>query len=279
MQNIFRLTIDITNYCNFDCKYCTLSIPYNYSLVHRDISVNDIKVIVMYVNKYLSNYKIDCCIRGGEPTLHSKFDEIINELKYIKYLNNLILLTNGSILLNNYNVDYSIFNELRVSIHTDTIQHIPYYLDIILNNIEFLLKLNVVPVIHIMKSIETYEYELNNLLFVITNLFDKYSIDTKEIEIVDTFSTINYINNNYDYSKVNSIYNQGYKKPVYYCRAIKITPDMTYHYSCELASNISIPINNIYLIETWKYIQQYLNKKIVCNLSSCTCPIFCYKNE
>lgn len=276
-DNIFRLTIDITNYCNFDCKYCTLSIPYKQALIHKNLSINDTKIIVMYANKYLTGYNIDCSIRGGEPTLHNEFNKIVDELKRIKSLNNLILLTNGSILLKSYNVDYSIFSELRISIHADTIQRKPHYLDIILNNIEFLLSRKIIPVIHIMKSTETPLHEQNSLLATVISLFNKYNADTRDIEITDTFSTENYTNTKYDYSKVDSIYNQGYKEPVYYRRAIKITPDMTCHYSCELASKIAIPINNAYSLKTWKYIAEHADEKIVCKLDTCTCPIFCYK--
>lgn len=277
MKNTFRLTIDITNYCNFDCKYCTLSIPYKQALIHKNLSIKDTKIIVMYANKYLTGYNIDCSIRGGEPTLHNEFDKIVDELRRIKSLNNLILLTNGSIPLRNYNVDYSIFSELRISIHADTIQRKPHYLDIILNNIEFLLSRKIIPVIHIMKSTETLLHELDSLLATVISLFNKYNVDTRDVEITDTFSTENYTNTKYDYSKVDSIYNQRYKEPVYYRRAIKITPDMTCHYSCDLVANIKWTSNNIYYPYTWNYILQHINETTICEFYQCTCPIFCFK--
>ena len=83
MSNTLRITIDITNYCNFNCIYCSLGIPYTHLLLPKKLTIHDVKIITMYVNRYLSNYNIDCCIRGGEPTLHNEFDKIIKELTHI----------------------------------------------------------------------------------------------------------------------------------------------------------------------------------------------------
>lgn len=283
-NNIFRIGIDITNYCNFNCPYCVLDIPYK-NIHPCNISISDIKCIVMYINMLFVNrnkpkiyqYAIDFCVRGGEPTLHNEFDKIINELYHIKLLNRLILLTNGSIPFNYYNIDYSVFNELRISIHIDILKREPHYLKIIINNIVFLLKHKIIPIIYIMKSNNVSNSELNYYIYIINSLYINYNASVKNINIIDVFPTKNYINTKYDYTKINSIYNQKYKKPVYYRRSIKISTDMTCHYSCELASKINIPINSVYSIKTWKYLYRHLNEQIICELPTCTCPIFCYK--
>lgn len=277
-MNNFRLTFDITNFCNFNCIYCSLGIPYLKNKIYDKLSINDIKIIVMYVNMYLAKYNIICCIRGGEPTLHNEFDKIINELRFIKKLSNMILLTNGSIPLNTYVIDYSIFNDLRISVHVDIVANQSQYMDIILKNIIWLLENNITPSVHIMKSIKTQQNDLDRIFDIILNLFTTHNNNTQFIKIVDTSSTENYINDKFDYSKVDSMYNQKYDKPVYYCRAIKITPKMTWHYSCDLTTNISSPTNNLYSLHSWRYLQQNADKKIICKLPTCTCPIFCYKN-
>lgn len=278
-NRFFCLTLDITNYCNFNCKYCSLGIPYRQNYGHIDMSINDIKIIVMYINKYLQNHIIECRIRGGEPTLNKNLSEIIKEIQNIKKLRNLILLTNGSIPLNTYQIDYSLFNELRISVHTDTLEHKLNYFTIILNNIIFLLQNSIVPYIHIMKSIYTKNNILMSFFEQIVNLFNKYNVSTNSIEIKDTFSTENYINPKYVYTKIESLYNQHYELPVFYRSAIKIKPDMSYQYSCQIAKEYELPTNNAFLSNTWRYIKNHVNDKIICKSENCVCPIFCFKDE
>ena len=225
MSNTLRITIDITNYCNFNCIYCSLGIPYTHLLLPQKLTIHDVKIITMYVNRYLSNYNIDCCIRGGEPTLHNEFDKIIKELTHIKKLNNLILYTNGSISFTKYNINYCVFNELRISVHVDEVLNRQDYFNIILNNINWLLSNNIVPIIFIMRSIKTKSDKLNQILNTLSSIFIMNNIKPTTIKIVDANPTENYTNTKYDYSKVDSIYNQGYKEPVYYRRAINIIFD------------------------------------------------------
>lgn len=276
MNNIFRLTIDITNYCNFDCIYCTLDIPYHTNRIKKDISIKDIKIIVLYTNKFLPDYNIDVCIRGGEPFLNKNIDIILREIKKIKNLNNIYILTNGSILLNKFNIDYHSIKEFRISIHVDTLLRISTYYDIIKNNIIYLLNKKYTPYVHIMNCNRLEYFYITKVYEQIETIYKKYFANIDNIEITETFSTKNYINNDYDYSKVNSIYNQKYHLPVFHNRAIKITPDMTYHYSCELAKSI-IDNNNLYIPNVWKEIRNNTNNTVICQLETCVCPIFCFK--
>lgn len=276
MKKIFRLTLDITNYCNFDCIYCTLEIPYHINVLKKNLSLNDIKIIVLYTNKFLPEYIIDVCIRGGEPFLNPNIDKIFKQLLKIEHLNNIYIFTNGSIPLDKFDINYKSIHEFRISIHVDTIIHAIQYKNIIFHNIKFLLSTESLPYIHIMKCVELNEFDVDDIYNQVLSIYKKYSINTDRIEITDTFSTRKYINNNYNYTQVNSMYNQGYKLPVYYNRAIKITPDMKYRYSCQLADN-NITNNNVYIPSTWKIIEQNAKNKIICELEKCICPVFCFK--
>lgn len=277
MNNKLRLTLSATNYCNLNCKYCSMELPYKSTLQHGELSDIDIKVVVTYINTYFPDFSIECSIAGGEPMLNTHLDKMLSELKHLHKVNKYILLTNGTIPFNSYTLDYNIFDELRISIHVATLHQYPKYIEIVLDNIRYLLKNKISPQIYIMKSIDAKN--INTIYNYVNDIFTIYNIQHKQIDIVDTFSTNYYSNPEYDYSKVNSLYNQNYQLPVYYRRAIKIKPDMTCIYNCDLASQIVIRNNNAYYPHVWKYIQKHINDKIVCELPTCVCPIFCFKDE
>lgn len=272
----FVLNIHVTNYCNFNCEYCSFGIPYKKD-VSENFSIEKLKIAIMYVNKYLANFEIHPRIRGGEPLLHPQFDKIIGELKQIKNNNQWVLFTNGSVELSKYSVDYSIFNELRISIHTDIVQHNKKYTNIIFDNINYLLNQNILPKIHIMKSKISIAENINFIFNTVSKIFNEHKINLirENIKIVDAFPSYKYENKNYDYTKIKSRFNMNYTLPVYYCRAIKIMPDMSYKYSCELARESLSPIGKIYFPYTWEDILKKTENTIVCKLPTCTSPSYC----
>lgn len=278
MRKIFRFAIDITNNCNFDCPYCSLELPYkDSSKSTTKITPKEIKILSLYIKKHLSNFNIDICIRGGEPFLNPYIIDILSEIKRIKNLYGITVLTNGSIPLNELEIDYKSIGEFRISIHVGVLQHNKYFKSIIFNNVEYLLSLKYKPYIQVMKSVDVLQSELLKTYNKVIELFNKYSISTDTVKIVDTFPTKHYKNIKYDYTKIDSLYNNNYNLPVYHCRAIKIKPDFTFKYSCPLASCYTPSQNSIYIYDTWKYILKNINNTTVCDLSTCICPIFCYK--
>ncbi|WP_337665691.1 radical SAM/SPASM domain-containing protein [Pseudoruminococcus massiliensis] len=89
-MNIKTVYIEITNQCNFNCRTC-----YNRSgrnLETREISVQTFKNIISIFSRYGANRYL---LSGGEPTLHSEFDAILDVIEEHPELS-FGLVTNGS---------------------------------------------------------------------------------------------------------------------------------------------------------------------------------------
>ena len=87
-------TLDITEICSLNCKYCGAFIPYirgaHYSLDECVKSVRRMAAIVE---------QIGCItIQGGEPFLHPQFSEICYNICSIDKVNEIRIATNGTIV-------------------------------------------------------------------------------------------------------------------------------------------------------------------------------------
>jgi organic radical activating enzyme len=82
----FGLFIRVTDKCNKACSFCV-----NKKLkTGKSISIENFEKI----SKYYSNFSDNINLYGGEPTIHSNFDEILFIAQ--KYYKEVIVLTNGS---------------------------------------------------------------------------------------------------------------------------------------------------------------------------------------
>ena len=81
----------ITNFCNQNCSFCFAREEMASKLIRREMPLKDFKNVLLKLKK---NPEIKMVkLLGGEPTLHSKFKEIINlSLKYFSYVQ---IFTNG----------------------------------------------------------------------------------------------------------------------------------------------------------------------------------------
>jgi MoaA/NifB/PqqE/SkfB family radical SAM enzyme len=110
--------LDITNKCNFKCLYCSEHSPLNANLPTKEWYNKEIDFDIFKKNiddaKKLNTKRI---ILGGygEPSLHSKFHEIINYI--IKNDLSIILLTNAS-KLNDEFIDKYYNNDIELMINT-----------------------------------------------------------------------------------------------------------------------------------------------------------------
>lgn len=81
----------ITNFCNQNCPFCFARAEMSNKLVKKEMSLKDFKNVLLKMKK---NPEIKTVkLLGGEPTLHSRFEEIINlSLKYFPFVQ---IFTNG----------------------------------------------------------------------------------------------------------------------------------------------------------------------------------------
>ena len=104
--------IKINNFCNFNCVFCSRNIE-----SMKEISLENFKFLI---DQLLSIGIKDIYLTGGEPLLHSKFDELLTYA--LSKEMSISVLTNG-ILINNY------FNNLKkvkcvsVSLHGNSKTH------------------------------------------------------------------------------------------------------------------------------------------------------------
>ncbi len=82
----------ITNYCNQNCPFCFARTEMKKTTIDREMSLKDFEDVL----KKMKRNKIDTVkLLGGEPTLHSKFEEIIK--MSLNYFSNVQVFTNGII--------------------------------------------------------------------------------------------------------------------------------------------------------------------------------------
>lgn len=81
----------ITNFCNQNCPFCFARAEMSNKLIRKEMSLEDFKKTLLKIKK---NPEIQVVkLLGGEPTLHSRFKEII-ELS-LKYFPQVQIFTNG----------------------------------------------------------------------------------------------------------------------------------------------------------------------------------------
>lgn len=91
-MQIDQLYIEITDHCNLNCSTC-----YNASGTHSKTTEISPEALEEFLKKATNKYQITgIMISGGEPILHSRFDEILDVLEsYPSY--SYLILTNGTI--------------------------------------------------------------------------------------------------------------------------------------------------------------------------------------
>ena len=267
-----RVSFDICNYCNLACQYCSAQMPYINHSVKKEISLENIKIILYYLNKYFSKFEISFSIKGGEPTLYHNVSNIIDTL-YSKThnLGKINLLTNNTMPLAATGIDFNKIHCL-ITYHFSQI-HNTKKSDTFLENIRFLCDNNYSHEIIILtdKTVKD-SIEVNNTYNTIKQV-------SHNVKIAAAFPIHQYVDNDYDYTKIQNAYNTNYTKEVYYMRNFKIDYDLLYCYTCDLTVNVPLYNRKIIYPEVWEYILSNINKKIVCKFKECACPNLCYTTE
>ena len=190
---IKRVYLEITDSCNLNCPFCTNEKGKSF------MNLEDVKRTIDQI-KYLTDYVYLHVI--GEPTLHPKFNEILDylDLKEMK----LQLVTNGT-LLNRINLNHSCLRKLSISLHSISnldIKNQEYFENInrlINSNNGFTLELRFYNLNNLDGTLKMYldslknkfglkdtnkrnSYKLkDNVYLLFEDLFDWPSIDTNQI--------------------------------------------------------------------------------------------------
>jgi len=92
-RTINKIQMPITNICNRRCPDCCAReqlMWYNSSIKEREVAIEELRRVGQLIGP-ISQMEIT----GGEPTMHSKFDEISNNLTELFQCNDFMLVTNG----------------------------------------------------------------------------------------------------------------------------------------------------------------------------------------
>lgn len=84
------MNILLNNYCNLTCEYCFANRVLEKDRINMTMQGFD-KVIEFVKNSGLDSINLI----GGEPTLHPKFNEIIDKINDLDFINSIMLFTNG----------------------------------------------------------------------------------------------------------------------------------------------------------------------------------------
>ena len=123
-NNIYALTLQITQNCNMHCRYCSFSGDGTYNRVHAKKSMDETtaKQSIDFLAKHGSNVsEVDIGFYGGEPML--EYELVRNIVRYSKGIMpdkaiNFHMTTNGTII-NSDIIKFLAENHFRLTISVD----------------------------------------------------------------------------------------------------------------------------------------------------------------
>ena len=191
---------NITNYCNYDCYYCSVADTMKSDPV-KNHQADSYKLVIARLKLVKKPFSID--LAGGEPTLHKEINYIIQELQDIDNCLTISITTNFTKSIKffenieNLNLDKV---DLEISYH-------PEYHNIYLNNLDKLKRVvtRIPDVINVI-STDKSEYWDNTLSFIKV-------LDDNDIGYALTIlhSTSNY-KVNYDMSAFNKVFGDTFAR-------------------------------------------------------------------
>ena len=95
LENIYKLTLNITNQCNLRCEYCVYQMHLQNNKKYNLSPILLSNFMDIYFNDINNSHLVDINITGGEPTLSPYFFDIIELCASKPLVNELFIITNG----------------------------------------------------------------------------------------------------------------------------------------------------------------------------------------
>ena len=123
MKKFNKIYVEITNYCNLNCSFCSKD-----KRQKHEMSVNEFSEVINKIKDYTKTIYLHI---KGEPLLHSKLDEILTLCD--KNNINVKITTNGTLLKSKLNIlkKHSI-KQINVSLHSEN--NYPNYFEDVFNS-------------------------------------------------------------------------------------------------------------------------------------------------
>lgn len=176
---LFRITLDLNNYCNYNCSYC--SDKYLSQTNPVSLPVYYIEHLLNHINKYLHEYSIFWVIQGGEPLLYQELNSVLNMIYHFRNTYYIKFLSNGSLnmkFIDIKNDDKSRF-DIRISLHYEPMTRLGYnkQFSILYSNIEHFLANKYYCHVKIIKYRDMLDSFINKVFDKFKILSTKYNID------------------------------------------------------------------------------------------------------
>ena len=127
MSKFSKIYVEITNYCNLSCSFCSKD-----KRDKKEMSVDEFKVVIKKIKDYTKNIYLHV---KGEPLLHSNLDEILSICEENNL--NIRITTNGTLLSKKKDIlmKHNI-KQINVSLHSEN--NYPNYFEDVFNTCDIL---------------------------------------------------------------------------------------------------------------------------------------------
>ena len=127
MSRFSKIYVEITNYCNLSCSFCSKD-----KRDKKEMSVDEFKVVIEKIQDYTKNIYLHV---KGEPLLHSNLDEILSICEENNL--NIRITTNGTLLSKKKDIlmKHNI-KQINVSLHSEN--NYPNYFEDVFNTCDIL---------------------------------------------------------------------------------------------------------------------------------------------
>lgn len=129
MSKFTRIYVEITNYCNLSCSFCSKD-----TRTKKEMTTEEFRDVISKIKNHTENIYLHV---KGEPLLHSKFDEILSICDENSV--NLKITTNGTLLAKRKDIllKHNI-KQISISLHSEN--NLPNYFEDVFNTSDELSK-------------------------------------------------------------------------------------------------------------------------------------------
>lgn len=183
MKKFSKIYVEITNYCNLKCSFCSID-----KRKKHEMSVDEFKSVLSKIKDYTDTIYLHI---KGEPLLHSKLDDILT----ICDQNNIRvkITTNGTLLKKQYDilVKHPI-KQINISLHAEN-NISNYFNDVFMTSDKLSEKIPIIYRIWVLENLTFNEVSTK----IVENIINYYQLSTDIVEKIKNDKNIKLRNNLY----------------------------------------------------------------------------------
>ena len=183
MKKFNKIYVEITNYCNLNCTFCSKD-----KRKKREMSVLEFNEVISKIKDYTKTIYLHL---KGEPLLHSKLDEMLTLCDENNI--NVKITTNGTLLKSKLNIlKKHYIKQINVSLHSEN--NYPNYFEDVFNSCDELSKnINIVYRIWVLNDMKLDKIST----MIVEKIRKHYNLSTNVVEKIKTDKNIKIKDNIY----------------------------------------------------------------------------------